>query len=317
MDVSVVIPLFNKGPYIARAVQSVLRQTMSPREIVIVDDGSTDDGPAVIRTIGDSRIRLIQQSNAGVSAARNNGIAACESPWVALLDADDEWKPEFLRSVSKIVDRRGDLVCVGTDFTNDQGVPLIGRVDLNDGILEDFFELSLQRGLPVLCSSAVVVRREALLSAGGFPVGCRSMEDTDTWMRLAWTGSIGFVSESLAIYHLDVPESASKQNRRSPQLPIMIETHEAWLDAGRIPSHLRESSANFARDWLFRFVRHLIFHGRGDEARATLRRFNRLCEGDLATTRRLIARSRVPQAIPSLSRRIKSILGVYRQPQFF
>ena len=314
MDVSVVIPLFEKGPYVARAVQSVLRQTMSPREIIIVDDGSTDNGPRIVQAINDPRIRLIRQRNAGVSAARNNGIAACDTPWVALLDADDEWKPGFLGAIAARSLRHPEVACIGTDFTNDQGVPMVG---LQTDVVDDFFELSLQRGIPPLCSSAVAIRRDALAAAGGFPVGCGAMEDTDTWMRLAWTGSIGFVSQPLAVYHLDIPDSASKQNRREPELPIMIETHEQWLNAGRIPRRLQQSSANFARYWLFRFVRHLIFHGRGNEARALLRQFDRLCGDDPATMRKLVARSRVPQAIPSISRRIKSAFGVYRRPEFF
>ena len=313
MDLSIVIPLFNKRPYIERAVDSVLRQTMQPREIIVVDDGSTDNGVSRV----DGRAHVIRQPNAGVSVARNNGIAACATQWVALLDADDEWKPEFLSKVSELVDRRPELVCIGTDFTDDYGEPMVGKIELRGDAIDDIFQQSLLRGFSVLSSSSVAVRRDALQAAGGFPAGCVLMEDTDTWMRLAWTGSIGFIPHGLATYYRSVPGSASKLHRHEPTLPIMVETYERWRQAGRIPAHLRDSSAKFARHWLFQFARHLIFRGRGSEARATLQRFSELCDGDPATTRRLVARSRVPQSLPLISRRIKSVLGLYRQPEFF
>ena len=317
MDLSVVIPLFNKGPYIRRALEASLHQAKQPREIIVVDDGSTDDGAAIVESIHSPLVRLIRQTNAGVSAARNVGIDACQSPWVALLDADDEWDPEFLASLGGLIDRHEDLVCAGTDFRNDHGDAMVGPIPLNDEKVEDFFDQSLRRGIPVLTPSAVAVRRNALAAAGGFPVGCSSMEDIDTWMRLAWTGSIGFVPKPLVAYHQNVPGSASAKFRRDPVLPIMIETHERWLAENRIPARLRDSSERFARHWLFQFARHLIFHGRGDEARSLLQRFDRLCLGDIATARKLVARSRIPQAIPNVSRRIKSALGVYRKPEFF
>jgi glycosyltransferase involved in cell wall biosynthesis len=313
MDVSVVIPLFDKGPYIARAVQSALRQTVAPRQIIIVDDGSTDDGPSTVKSINDRRIRLIQQANAGVSAARNNGIIACESAWVALLDADDEWKPGFLERACREVDHQPDVICVGTDFLDAHGRSMVGTSEAGG----DFFARSTGRGVPALCSSAVVIRRDALIAAGLFPIGCHAMEDIDMWMRLAWMGKIAFVNEPLAVYHTDVVGSASKRNRLSElKQPILLETYVEWERVGRIPEHLRANSAAFARDWLFRYVRQLIFDGRGAEARSILERFKTLAAGDGPTVRKLISRSRVPQAIPATSRFLKSLIGAYRKPEF-
>ena len=94
--VSVVIPLYNKADTITRAIQSVLKQTISEWELIVVDNGSTDDGGRHVEAIKDSRIRLIRQENKGVSMARNRGVEEATCDYIAFLDADDEWKPLFL-----------------------------------------------------------------------------------------------------------------------------------------------------------------------------------------------------------------------------
>ena len=98
--ISVIIPLYNKEEYIARAVQSVLAQTYDDYEVVVVDDGSTDDSVARFRSAcgNDVRLRIIQQKNGGASAARNRGLSETSCDYVALLDADDEWLPDHLKT---------------------------------------------------------------------------------------------------------------------------------------------------------------------------------------------------------------------------
>ncbi|NIA10441.1 MAG: glycosyltransferase, partial [Nitrospiraceae bacterium] len=100
--VSAVIPLYNKAPYIQRALRSVLAQIFQDFEIIVIDDGSTDDGAQIVKSIPDKRIRLIQQENAGVSAARNRGIKEAKGDLIAFLDADDAWKSEFLETILRL-----------------------------------------------------------------------------------------------------------------------------------------------------------------------------------------------------------------------
>src|SRR5689334_21235100 len=95
-SVSIVVPLFNKERYVRRALESIARQTQSDFEAIVVDDGSKDNGAAVVEQFPDSRFRLIRQSNQGPGAARNRGLAECSAELIAFLDADDEWLPDYL-----------------------------------------------------------------------------------------------------------------------------------------------------------------------------------------------------------------------------
>lgn len=103
--ISVVIPLFNKGPYIARTLDSVLKQTFQDFKVIVVDDGSTDDGAEIVRGFDDPRIQLIQQPNQGESVARNRGVDESLSDFVAFLDADDEWMPKHLETILKLIEK--------------------------------------------------------------------------------------------------------------------------------------------------------------------------------------------------------------------
>src|SRR5687767_12772807 len=94
--VSVIVPLYNKGPYVRRMLDSISAQTFSDFELIVVDDGSTDDGPVQVDRHPDRRIRMVRQANAGPGAARNRGISEASGELIAFLDADDEWLREYL-----------------------------------------------------------------------------------------------------------------------------------------------------------------------------------------------------------------------------
>ncbi len=243
-----VIPLYNKAPYIKRALDSVLAQTKRPDEIIVVDDGSTDGGAEIVEAMATPNLRLIRQDNAGVSAARNRGIVEAHGEWIAFLDADDEWLPRFLEVALRKVDEIPDLVGVAVNRAQDgTGEPVFAEVELSPtGIVCNYFAECLRRGPPLFHSSSCVIRKSAILAADGFPVGVTHGEDTDTWMRLAWLGPLAFVPELLAIYHNDTMDNVTGRGYPpDPRLPIHPTTFRLWFRQGRIPEHCLVGSRQY------------------------------------------------------------------------
>lgn len=182
-DISVVIPLYNKAAEIGRAVRSVLAQTLPPREVIVVDDGSTDGSAAVVEAIASPLVRLVRQENRGVSAARNRGIAMASGRHVALLDGDDSWHPEYLGHVTALIARYPDCGAYGTGFMVDtDGRRTVGDTPREEGVV-DFFRESMTRY--VLIPSAATLRRDLVMDVGGFPEGMRMGEDQWLWTVLA------------------------------------------------------------------------------------------------------------------------------------
>lgn len=214
--ITVVIPLYNKADCIATALDSVLVQTYQDFEVIVVDDGSRDGGAAVVEGYTDPRIRLIRQANAGVSAARNKGIAEAKGEYVAFLDADDEWLPEYLEVQTQLIEKYPlcDVFATNYQFRGPSGnmVPtILRRLPSKDEDFEltNYFEVAYSSH-PPLWTSAVMVRKAALDSVGGFPVGVCSGEDLLTWARLIVKYKVAFSMKSCAIYNLG--EGYDKKN---------------------------------------------------------------------------------------------------------
>jgi glycosyltransferase involved in cell wall biosynthesis len=190
-EVSVVIPLFNKGPYIARALNSVLNQTFQDFEVIVVNDGSTDEGAAIVREFQDPRIRLIQQENRGVSAARNHGVADSRADLIAFLDADDEWFPCHLDTILRL--RRnfpegGAFATSHRIYCNDGKIRSAMYYAIPpepwEGEIPEYF-LTVAMGDVPACSSTVVIPKKVFQEIGGFVEGEQWGEDIDVWGRIA------------------------------------------------------------------------------------------------------------------------------------
>lgn len=247
--ISVVIPLYNKEKSIASTLRTVLNQTFSDYEIVIVNDGSTDGSVEEIEKVQDDRIRLVHQPNAGVSAARNRGIEEAKGDLIAFLDADDEWKPEYLATQYHLFQKYPEcsVFACNYEFRDVSGkvtptlihkLPFVGE----DGILSNYFEVA-SCSHPPICSISVMVKKQAMQAIGGFPVGVKSGEDLLTWARLAYRYKIAFSRKVCACYYL--PDKLGNQARDShikdiKQVPDYI--------GGEIESYYKKSSGKLKKD---------------------------------------------------------------------
>lgn len=212
--ISVVIPLYNKEKVVLNTLESVRRQTFKDYELVIVDDGSTDRSVKLVETfLSDNELsdqpiyRLIRKSNEGVAIARNRGMQEARGKYVAFLDADDEWMPEYLEEMSRLAGKYPDCDVFASSYAfkrNGETTCADVKVgfDPEDGVLENYFNSALT-GAPPLWTSAVMVSKTALLSVGGFPAGMKIGQDIITWAKLACRYKIAFTKKVLAFYNRD------------------------------------------------------------------------------------------------------------------
>ena len=207
IKISVIIPVFNKDATIARALNSVFNQKERPDEIIIINDGSTDNSIQVIQQFDNEIIKLVHQSNFGVSVARNRGIENAKFDYIAFLDADDEWLPEFISTIKSLIHLYPEAIGYGTKYiikseTNISNNINLGRLTFrgNTGIIDNYFEVS-NHSAPPICSSAVCIRKKDLLDVGGFPAGVKAGEDLITWARLALKGHFAYSVTPLSIYY--------------------------------------------------------------------------------------------------------------------
>lgn len=233
--ISVVIPLYNKEKSIASTLQTVLHQTFNDYEIVIVNDGSTDNSVAEVEKVHDIRIRLINQQNAGVSAARNRGIEEAKGDLIAFLDADDEWKPEYLATQYQLYQKYPEcsVFACNYEFRDPRGnvtQPIIHKVsfDEEDGLLYNYFEIACCSNPPI-CSISIMVRKNAILAIGGFPLGIKSGEDLLTWARLAVNGMIAYSKRPLAIFNVEGYDRGDKPKRIPAENDVVGKELDALL----------------------------------------------------------------------------------------
>jgi glycosyltransferase involved in cell wall biosynthesis len=272
MKISVVIPLYEQATSVPRAIASVLSQSIAVDEIMVVDDGSTDGGAAAARGAGGPRVTVCSGAHGGEAAARNRGVERASSEWVAFLDADDEWRSDFLEKTGTLAESHPGVVAVFSNmFVPGLGRALLRRVPASARVLDDYFQTLLDNGAG-MSSSSVLVRRGALQACGGFPHGVPIGGDLDTWARLAWSGPVGCVPDTLATYHTDAPERATLRAReRRPDYPAVLTTYRRWLDEERIPSQLRLSSRRFANHVLATYAMELAHAGCGQDADRRIR----------------------------------------------
>ena len=210
---SVVVPLYNKADYIVRALESVAAQRYRDYEAIVVDDGSTDESAAMVENFLATHpdlppMRLVRQSNQGVSAARNRGIAEANGTYVTFLDSDDWWEPEFLEALAGLIERYPGAGLYSTSYyLHKNGSSRVAPVGLDEGFMEgpvDYCRVYARTLCMPLHCDTVAVSRERLRELCGFNTRLTLGEDFDLWIRLALSSPVVYLNRPLATYCQDV-----------------------------------------------------------------------------------------------------------------
>lgn len=279
ITISVIVPAYNVQEHIGRAIESILAQTHQPDEIIVVDDGSTDGTAEKIKEFG-NKVTYIHQANAGPGAARNTGIKAAGCDWVAFLDADDEWLPEYLQKQSQLLTRNPDLNWSSANSyrclcDEDRRKPELNPAKATALLAgKDFFDsyFLAYRNRAGGNTDTMVIRRKVFGTIGFFREDCNVAEDIDLWWRIACQyPKIGYIAEPLAVYHL-VRKASLTGTFGQMNIDTLCRVLSDSIREAEKHNHLAEFEpiiSALVTSW----IRALLFENRPDDIRRLIDRF--------------------------------------------
>lgn len=206
---SVIIPLYNKAPYVRKTVESVLGQTLGDYELIIIDNGSSDGSSEIVAGFTDPRIRIVRlEENVGVSNARNKGVEMATAPYIAFLDADDWWEPTFLEEMSGLIERHPDTGIYGTGYyIVKNSKRRLAPIGVDEGFVEgeiNYCAVYAKTLCMPLTSISVAIPRAVFDESGGFKPHLKLGEDFDLWIRIALKHKAVLLNKPLSNYNQDV-----------------------------------------------------------------------------------------------------------------
>jgi len=278
--ISVVIPVYNAGKAICRAIDSVLAQTLTDYEIIVVDDGSTDNTPEIIKKYGD-KIRYIRQENSGASIARNTAIQAAKGKWIAFLDADDEWLPDKLKMQMELLHRNPDLMWCAGNFIQTDGIrsaprispPVIRNALAGRDYFLNYFE-EAAKGRCFIATPTVILKKNIFEKIGLFDPHFLRGQDTDMWWRIAHIHpKTGYIAEPTVKVYLDLLDPILQKRRLTTKSGknalIMVKKHLKLANQhGDI-----EIFRMFAKKIMRSRLSISIYHGFKNETRTLIKEF--------------------------------------------
>ena len=246
MKFSVIIPLYNKAPYVEKALESVCRQTYSDYELIVINDDSTDDSCMIaekyLQGMDGINYRLITQENAGVSTARNNGVAASKGEYVAFLDADDWWEPTFLEKMAQLIEDYPEAGLYASNYMYYKpGKTHVAVSNIETGYF-NYPKSYYEGGAMPIWTGATMIPRRVMDEMGGFPLGIKLGEDFLLWAKIAMQYKVAFLNEPLAWYNNDVPTTLrATRNLHAPE-------HNMLFNLGRLGDEAMRREAK-GDDW--------------------------------------------------------------------
>ncbi len=269
--ISVVMPLFDKAQFVEAAVRSTLDNGPGIHEVIVIDDGSRDNGPDLVAAIGDPRIKLIRKPNGGVSSARNVGLDHASGDWIAFLDADDFWLAGFVDAIQALIARYPQCGMVSTCYMSqdDSGdrKPILGGWNFDDGrprVLDDFFD-AMAKGH--FCFTGSIAIRRDLINRQRlrFPVGEQLGEDLEVTFGAAEHAPVAVDPRPLVVYR-DSNVGVRLSRRVMPHLIIpFFRRLDDRLRRHQFPRHLTSGAENYLRNHLKYLIYYSVKHDRRRE----------------------------------------------------
>jgi glycosyltransferase involved in cell wall biosynthesis len=262
---SIIIPLYNKADYITDAIQSVLNQTHQDFEVIVVDDGSKDDGALRVKAFTDRRIKLFEQPNKGVSCARNQGIDLAVGDLICFLDADDWYLPGYLETIVSMATRHPETAFFATHYkpvsNPDKTTMCWDPGDTGEvKFIENIYSLGMNTSV-LFYTTSVSIRRNVLYQFKPcFPPGEQSSEDLDLWFRLGEKYRLAYCPAVLVGYRVEVQDSLSATYKPSSLLPVFVRMEQRALKR-LIPEELRNSALKLVAEEKISVVRRTLIAG--------------------------------------------------------
>ena len=295
---SVVIPLYNKEATVSRAIQSVLAQSVKNFELIVINDGSSDNSVDRVLAFEDERMALIEQDNQGVSVARNRGVEVAKHPYLVFLDADDEWLPDFLSVVSGLIESFPDAGAYATAYyVKNPGQELVPANlkyiprSASGGLIDSYYRCLAYGNNPVW-SSAVCIPKSTFTDIGFFPAGVRLYEDLYMWSNIAINYQIAFINKPCSIYYRDAADRACNEIVPTRDDLQFSELLSRAINEGKILG----ADIAYARDFVSRY--------------ALLNAFKALVSGDAHESRYIVSQVR-PASIGKRTRKWMILLLSY------
>jgi len=255
---SVVIPLYNKQSHVKETIETVFNQTFQDYEIVVVNDGSTDESAKVVESLQDNRIRLIHQENAGVSGARNHGIKEAKADYIAFLDADDLWLPKFLQTIYDMIIDFPNAGMYATKFEQVDNAgnhtPRIVRALPSDkyvGIIPKFFKSAVLGDYPTHTSAVCIPKKIFFDNNIWFPIGEKFAEDQHVWSRVAMQFDIAYNTNICALYMIEAENNTTGKSSK------VKEPHKSILSLKEFRYIIKEELKYFdlyIKAWIYQTI---------------------------------------------------------------
>ncbi|OJV33056.1 MAG: hypothetical protein BGO29_14535 [Bacteroidales bacterium 36-12] len=278
---SIIIPLYNKEKYIAKAIQSVLAQTFQEYELIIIDDGSTDNSYQIAKKTTDPtqardalRIphsTLITQENSGVAITRNRGVELAQYDYIAFLDADDWWAPTYLEEMKMLIKEFPDAALYTSSYysvKNNQNRP--AKIGVPNDFIKgyfDYFKVYANSHWMPVWTGATILRKDKYLEMNGFKPHLKLGEDFDLWVRIALKYKVALLNKPLTYYNQDVEQAAraigklhnpnthmlwnleylEAEEKKNPDLKQMLDNLRTY---GLFPYYLNKETRELAKQEL-------------------------------------------------------------------